>query len=99
MKRRMKALAAQCCYLLGILGALYVGGWIMLLCPVHDLVRAFSTDALTLPLIFASFLKIAFSSTFAGLVWCIGYIGCNHFKGTEDPDWELLEKKNRGEQN
>lgn len=96
MKKRMKALAAQLCYLLGILGALYVGGWMMLLSPIHDLVSAFTTNNLSLPLVLICLLKILFSSTFAGLVWCIGYIGCNHFKGTDDPDWDLLEKKNSG---
>ena len=40
-----------------------------------------------------SIIKIAFSTTFGGLVWCIGYIGYNHFKGTEDPDWEAIEER------
>ena len=29
----------------------------------------------------------------AGLIWCIGYIAYNHFKGTQDPDWETMEKE------
>ena len=37
----------------------------------------------------------AMMTTLAGLIWCIGYIGYNHFKGTEDPDWEVLEEQRR----
>ena len=37
--------------------------------------------------------KILFSTTMAGLIWCIGYIAYNHFKGTQDPDWETMEKE------
>ena len=54
---------------------------------------AFSNDSLTLTLLLKSIIKIAFSTTFAGLVWCIGYIGYNHFKGTEDPDWAAIEER------
>ena len=50
---------------------------------------------LTLSLIIACAIKILFSTTLAGLIWCIGYIGYNHFKGTEDPDWEVLEEQRR----
>ena len=38
--------------------------------------------------------KILFSTTLTGLIWCIGYIGYNHFKGTEDPDWDKLNPLN-----
>ena len=27
------------------------------------------------------------------MIWCIGYIAYNHFKGTQDPDWEAMEKE------
>ena len=26
-------------------------------------------------------------------MWCIGYIGYNFFRGTEDPDWNTIEEK------
>ncbi len=93
MKKKLRILAAQLCNLLGVLGGLYVGGWVLLLQPIHELVSSFNAHTLSWPMVLACLLKIAFSSTFAGLVWCIGYIGSNYFKGTEDPDWELLEEK------
>lgn len=65
----------------------------MLIKPIHMLMDAFSNDSLTLTLLLKSIIKIAFSTTFAGLVWCIGYIGYNHFKGTEDPDWAAIEER------
>jgi hypothetical protein len=33
------------------------------------------------------------STTFAGLVWCIGYIGYNYFGAQDDPDWEILNSR------
>ena len=39
--------------------------------------------------------KMIVSTTVAGLIWCIGYIAYNHFKGTEDPDWDELKAKHR----
>lgn len=81
------------CYTIGILCAIYVGGWLMFIKPIQTLVLAFSAGTLSLSILLKSIIKIAFSSTFAGLVFCIGYIGYNHFKGTEDPDWQAIEEK------
>ena len=78
MKKKCDKLLGILCYALGILAALYVGGWLMLIKPIHK-----------------SIIKIAFSTTFAGLVWCIGYIGYNFFKGNEDPDWAAIEARFR----
>ena len=67
----------------------------MLIKPIHVIIIAFGNDMLTLPLLPKSIIKIAFSTTFAGLVWCIGYIGYNFFKGNEDPDWAAIEARFR----
>ena len=90
MKKKVSHILGVLCYALGIFFALYVGGWLMLIKPIHMLMEAFSNDSLTLTLLLKSIIKIAFSTTFAGLVWCIGY---NHFKGTEDPDWAAIEER------
>ena len=81
------------CYIMGVFCSLYVGGWMLLIQPIRKLLDAFSAGTLTFTMLVASIIQIALSTTFAGLVWCIGYIGYNFFKGTEDPDWEALEKK------
>ena len=94
MKKKVSHILGVLCYALGIFFALYVGGWLMLIKPIHvRLWKLFSNDSLTLTLLLKSIIKIAFSTTFAGLVWCIGYIGYNHFKGTEDPDWAAIEER------
>ena len=85
MKKKCDKLLGILCYALGILAALYVGGYLMLIKPIHVIIIAFGNDMLTLP----------FSTTFAGLVWCIGYIGYNFFKGNEDPDWAAIEARFR----
>lgn len=93
MKKKVSQILGVLCYALGIFFALYVGGWLMLIKPIHMLMDAFANNSLTLSLLLKSIIKIAFSTTFAGLVWCIGYIGYNHFKGTEDPDWAAIEER------
>ena len=93
MKKFWRTILGRICYILGVFFALYVGGWLMLICPIKNLLDAFSTGTLTGPMLITNIIIIALSTTFAGLVWCIGYIGYNFFKGTEDPDWNELEAK------
>lgn len=95
MKKHVKAVLGLICYGLGIVLALYVGLWHMICRPVAGLYFAFVAGELTLSMILACSVKVLFSTTFAGLIWCIGYIGYNYFKGTEDPDWEELEEQRR----
>lgn len=93
MKKKTKMILGVLCYCLGVFFSIYVGGWLLLLKPINDLLTAYSMSTITLPLLVKCIIKIAFSTTFGGLVWCIGYIGYNYFKGTEDPDWRALEEK------
>lgn len=95
MKKHMKMILGLICYGLGIIFALYVGLWQMICRPLAGLYYAFAAGEITLAMILACAVKILFSTTFAGLIWCIGYIGYNYFKGTEDPDWEALEEQRR----
>ena len=66
MKKKCDKLLGILCYALGILAALYVGGYLMLIKPIHVIIIAFGNDMLTLPLLLKSIIKIAFSTTFAG---------------------------------
>lgn len=91
MKKWSKLLGVIC-YALGVFFSLYVGGYLMLIKPVRELIYAFSADSLTFSLLIYNIIVIALSTTFAGFVWCIGYIGYNFFKGTDDPDWEAMEQ-------
>lgn len=93
MKKRICMALAFLCYALGVLAALYVGFWGMICMPLQDLYNAFVSGDVSLFLIAACAVKILFSTTLAGMVWCIGYIGFNHFKGTKDPDWDALEEQ------
>ena len=95
MKKKCDKLLGILCYELGILAALYGGGYLMLIMPIHVIIIAFGNDKLTLPLLLKRIIKIAFSKTFTGLVWCIGYIGYNFFKGNEDTDWAAIESSFR----
>ena len=47
MKKKVSHILGVLCYALGIFFALYVGGWLMLIKPIHMLMDAFSNDSLT----------------------------------------------------
>ena len=85
MKKHINALLGFVCYTIGVIAAAYYGLWKMLVLPLHTLAVSFLAGDLNV--------KILFSTTMAGLIWCIGYIAYNHFKGTQDPDWETMEKE------
>lgn len=93
MKKKLQMFMAMACYAFGILSSAYVGGWIMLILPVRRLLGAYSAGMLSLSLVLVSGIKIFFSLTVAGFIWCVGYVGYNHFIGTEDPDWEAINRK------
>lgn len=93
MKKRVLQFLALLCNALGTIAALYVGGWMMFLRPIHMLFTAFGDGTLNAYLVLVCGVKILLSATFAGLVWCIGYIGCNYFKGDEEPDWNLINER------
>ena len=90
MKRHISMLCAIISYAIGVICSVYFGLWKMLVHPVMIIVAAFSAETITFNLVIACAIKILFSTTLTGLIWCIGYIGYNHFKGTEDPDWDKL---------
>ena len=47
MKKKCDKLLGILCYALGILAALYVGGYLMLIKPIHVIIIAFGNDMLT----------------------------------------------------
>jgi hypothetical protein len=81
------------CYVLGLAAAIYIGGVLMLLEPIGALYRAYCQGALTVTVVVVNGIKILLSTTIGGFVWCLGYIGYNHFKGTEDPDWDEINAR------
>lgn len=93
MKKHINAMLGFVCYTIGVLAAGYYGLWKMLVVPLHTLYSSLMAGNLQLTLLVECIIKILFSTTMAGLIWCIGYIAYNHFKGTEDPDWEAMEAK------
>lgn len=97
MKKYIGWLMAWICYGLGIVAAAYYGLWVMLIYPFWTLVQAFTAGNLTFVLFLACAIKILLSLTLTGLIWCIGYIAYNYFRGNEDPDWEAMEQKQRND--
>lgn len=92
MKKHISMACAIICYAIGVVCSVYFGLWKMLLHPVLMIAGAFASGSLTLNLVIACAIKMLFSTTLTGLIWCVGYIGYNYFKGTEDPDWDTLNQ-------
>ena len=95
MKKHINALLGFVCYTIGVIAAAYYGLWKMLVLPLHTLAVSFLAGDLNITLLAVCVVKILFSTTMAGLIWCIGYIAYNHFKGTQDPDWETMKKERK----
>lgn len=93
MKRKLSRIMAILCYGMGIFLSVYVGGWIMLIRPLCLLISVISQGQCTFGIFASCAVKILLSATMSGLLWCVGYIGFNHFKGKEEPDWEALEEE------
>lgn len=93
MKKRWKIILAAACYILGVFASIYIGGWLMLVKPVRLLMHSYGMGTLSVRLLAVCILKITLSTTVAGLVWCVGYIGCNYFRGTEDEYDRLIEQE------
>lgn len=93
MVKHIRRVAGILCNILGVLCAAYLGIWRMLVVPIHVLYGSFVSGNLTFSLLVVCGVKIILSTTVTGLIFCIGYIGYNCFKGTEDPDWDELEAK------
>ena len=97
MKRHFCMLLGRICYGAGIIGSIYYGLWRLLVLPFCALVGAVMAGTWTFHFIAACLIKILVSTTITGLIWCIGYIGYNYFKGTEDPDWDAIMQSRMGE--
>ncbi|MCI7323557.1 MAG: hypothetical protein MR508_09750 [Lachnospiraceae bacterium] len=95
MRKQWKRLMGFLCYGAGIVCSLYYGLWKLLVLPVGSLISAWMAGTITLTFVVACGIKILVSTTLAGLIWCIGYMGYNYFKGTDDPDWEAMEEHYR----
>lgn len=93
MKKLISAGLALFCYALGIIFGFYFGIWKMLCLPLAGLYMALVSGELTIMMVVISLIQVLFSTTLAGLIWCVGYIGFNYFRGTEDPDWSLTEEQ------
>lgn len=80
MKFSWRAVAALLFYVLGVLGWLYVGGWMILTKPVKGIVLAQIAGNLTLMKLVAAFVQGFIMLSLAGGIWCVGYMISNHFK-------------------
>jgi hypothetical protein len=86
-------IAGFVCYTIGVICSVYYGLWKLLFLPAQTLLVAVLEGSLALPLFVGCVIKILFSTTITGLIWCLGYIAYNYFKGNEDPDWDAIEEE------
>lgn len=58
----------------GILGGLYVGGWLMFIQPIMDCCKAFDTHILTGTMVGWTVIKCIFATCVGGLIFYVGYV-------------------------
>lgn len=80
MKITWKTTAAVLCYLLGIVGWCYVGGYMILAKPVKGLVVAYLAGKLSIWKIVIAIVQGFVYLSLAGGVWCVGYMLSNYIK-------------------
>ncbi len=86
MKKGLCRLFAVFFSLLGTVLALYVGGWVLFIHPVHALFLAFSAGTLTRTMLIITIVKIIFAATAAGGIWCVCDIIAGIFRDRQDRD-------------
>ncbi len=84
MNRNFRIILATAIYILGLVVSVYVGGWVLLLKPVKEMIAAYTLGTLTLPQLVISVAKCISSMTVAGLIWCMGYMASNHIFDSRD---------------
>ena len=84
MKKTARRIMAILLSLGGTLLALYVGGYWLLLRPIHNLYLGYVGHAITLGLLLNSFVRIFFSATVFGSIWCIFDILAGFFRDEEE---------------
>lgn len=80
MKKTIKKIIEMAFSLLGVVLALYVGGYLFLIEPVHVLYVRFMADTLTSKTLFVCIVKIFLASTVSGGIWCICDIIAGKFR-------------------
>lgn len=71
----MRKVLAWLILLAGIVGGLYVGGWLMFAKAILVACHAFDIGSLTAVLVGKTILKCVFASAFGGLIAFAGFIG------------------------
>lgn len=80
MKNSWRTLAAVVFYILGVLGWIYFGAWMIWTKPIKGLILAHMAGQLSIGKFLIAIVQGFLYLTFAGAVWCVGYILSNRFK-------------------
>ena len=91
--RKVRMFFAHLSYTIGVVAGIYIGGWRMLILPLRQLLYALAHHNFTTSFIAICVLKMVLSLTVGGILFCVGYIGYNSFKGKDDPDWDAINAR------
>lgn len=83
MKKSWRTWAALVCYIIGSLGWIYFGAWMIWTKTVKGLILAYTIGDLSIGKVGIAALQIFLYLSFAGAVWCVGYILSNRLKRNE----------------
>lgn len=76
MKEYIKNIVGSLFIIAGIVGGLYVGGWLMFISPIIEALKAFDAGTLTGMMVGVTVLKCILASVVGGIIARVGiYIG------------------------
>lgn len=84
MKKTAKKIMAILLSLIGTLLAIYIGGYWLLIRPIRNLYIGYLEHAISLALLLNSFVRIFFSATVFGGIWCVFDILAGFFREEEE---------------
>ncbi len=80
MKKSVRKAIAVLLSVLGVLLAVYFGGYWLLFVPLRELYAAFTQGTLTSSLLLSAVVRVFFSTTAAGIVWVLFDILAGFFR-------------------
>lgn len=78
-KRGIRSFLAVACLLAGIIGGIYVGGWLMMVKPILTACAAFDAGTLTATAVGITVLKFIFGGTVGATIFAVGSFVGNLF--------------------
>jgi len=84
MEKNIRMIASIVVYVFFFAVAIYIGGWVMLVSPIKQLIISYTMGKLNPKQLIFTIIKAACSFTVIGFIWCLGYMASNSIYDSRD---------------